>query len=115
MQVLLVSPDMMFMSQLLLPVRTRGHKLGWWALPDMLANKLREIRDNPDEPRVEIVVLDLTLRIDDLNAFVAMIREGAAPGVKVIAFAPHVHEGSLANAEAAGCDLVFTRGQFVRN
>jgi hypothetical protein len=31
---------------------------------------------------------------------------------QVVAFGPHVHETLLVAAEAAGCDLVLSRGQF---
>lgn len=58
-----------------------------------------------------LVVVDLQAR--EGVAAVAAVRDGA-PGARVVAFAPHVAEDLLAEAESAGADRVMTRGAFVR-
>jgi DNA-binding NarL/FixJ family response regulator len=58
-----------------------------------------------------LVVVDLQAR--EGVAAVAAVRD-AAPGARVVAFAPHVAEELLAAAESAGADRVMTRGAFVR-
>jgi hypothetical protein len=56
-------------------------------------------------------LVDLTLDgldVDDLMQQLA-VHEGEPP--RVIAYGPHVHEERLAQARAAGCE-VLTRGEF---
>lgn len=60
---------------------------------------------------VSAVVLDLSapgLSVADLAPKLKKL--GRPP--TVVAYAPHVHGETLAAAQAAGCDLVLTRGQF---
>ncbi len=58
-----------------------------------------------------LIAIDLRLAGLDIGAAVKQIRQ-ASTAVRVVAFGPHVHEQSLTAAAAAGCDDVFTRGQF---
>ena len=58
------------------------------------------------------VILDLSHPKLDLGGMVAQLRH-AAPGMKVVAFGPHVHEDLLAEAGRAGCDAVIARGTFL--
>lgn len=60
----------------------------------------------------DVVMLDLTMPGVALADLVAQLKALPVPAGAVIAFGPHVHEGKLAAAAAAGCDLVVTRGQF---
>jgi CheY-like chemotaxis protein len=60
-----------------------------------------------------LIVLDLRTSGLDVGEIVPQLRAHAAEA-KIVAFGPHVHEESLASAAAAGCDEVFTRGQFER-
>jgi CheY-like chemotaxis protein len=60
-----------------------------------------------------LAVLDLRTPRLEVAALLPRLREHA-PACKIVAFGPHVHEQSLAAAQAAGCDEVFTRGQFER-
>lgn len=58
-----------------------------------------------------LAAIDLTAPISDLPALIEGLRT-AAPGVKLVAYGPHVHEARLQAARDAGCDLVISRGQF---
>jgi CheY-like chemotaxis protein len=57
------------------------------------------------------VLVDLTTPGLDVRELIAKLRAGERPP-SVVAYAPHVHEQTLAAAAEAGCDLVLTRGQF---
>lgn len=59
------------------------------------------------------LVIDLRMPGLDLPVLVSNCRT-ASPGAKIAAFGPHVHTLSLAAAAEAGCDDVFTRGEFDR-
>jgi DNA-binding response OmpR family regulator len=61
---------------------------------------------------VQAAILDLRTSGLDAETLVPELRAAMGPGGRVVAFAPHVHEQSLAAARNAGCDDVFTRGQF---
>jgi CheY-like chemotaxis protein len=66
-----------------------------------------------ESPFPQLVAIDLRLPGLDIESLVSRLRR-MNPQLKIVAFAPHVHEQSLAAAKAAGCDEVFTRGQFER-
>jgi CheY-like chemotaxis protein len=62
---------------------------------------------------VKLVVVDLSASDFDINGTVSRLREGQ-PALRIVAFAPHVHEMRLKAAAEAGCTEVLTRGQFDR-
>ncbi len=63
---------------------------------------------------VQALCVDLELPKLDIAALVAEAR-GAAAGLPIVAYGPHVHEQRLAAARAAGCQPVLSRGQFDRD
>ena len=65
------------------------------------------------EDGTRLVVVDLRLPGVDIADLVARVRN-AKLRAAVVACGPHVHTQSLAAATAAGCDAVFTRGEFER-
>jgi DNA-binding response OmpR family regulator len=66
------------------------------------------------EESLGLIAVDLRLPGLNISELVSRLRRQAPAGVKIVAFGPHVHEQSLAAAAEAGCDEVFTRGQFER-
>jgi DNA-binding NarL/FixJ family response regulator len=66
-----------------------------------------------DESPPEIVVVDLRTPGLDIRALVAALKQ-LSPTPHILACAPHVHEASLADARAAGCDEVVSRGEVER-
>ena len=64
------------------------------------------------EQAVALVIVDLATPSFDVAALVPKLTSGAARGPAVVAFGPHVHDALLAAAASAGCDEVFSRGQF---
>ncbi len=76
------------------------------ATPEMLLERLMTA-----EPGA-LVVIDLTIRAFDPRHWVPLFRQAVNPPSAILAYGPHVQEGLLAAATEAGCDEVFTRGQF---
>jgi hypothetical protein len=65
-----------------------------------------------ERERLDAVLIDLSAASIDVGAVMNWVRTTREPRPVVIAFGPHVHESLLAAARAAGCDEVFSRGQF---
>jgi hypothetical protein len=65
--------------------------------------------------RVPLVMIDLTLAGLDLESLVSRLKNLPNGGPTIVAYGPHVHEAKLAAAQAAGCDAVMSRGQFLSN
>lgn len=105
---LLLSNDLMLVSQVSGAAARGGGSLRTAANAEQL---LAQLASSP----APLVILDLAtpgLAIDQLVADVKAIQAGAGEALKLIAFAPHVHEARLAAAKQAGADRVLTRGQF---
>jgi len=106
MAILMLSTDLMFASRVSGAAARIGTTLQTAATPEMLRERLATA-----EPGA-LVVIDLTLRAFDPRHWVPQFRQSANPPSAVLAYGPHVQEGLLAAAAEAGCDEVFTRGQF---
>jgi hypothetical protein len=65
--------------------------------------------------RVPLVMVDLTIAGLDVAALVSKLKGLPDGGPAIVAYGPHVHEAKLAAAQAAGCDAVMARGQFLSN
>ena len=65
-------------------------------------------------PTARLLVIDLNSLDSGIRELIANLKS-AAPTARIIAFGPHVHEAKLQAARDAGCDAVFTRGQFHAN
>ena len=104
--IVFVGSDLMFSSQLLGACAQVGKKL---TVAGSAADAVEKLT-----PECKLVIVDLTLPGLDLPAVVAA-RRTAAPDARIVAFGPHVDEAALAAAQAAGADLVLSRGQFHRS
>ncbi len=60
---------------------------------------------------IAVVILDLTTPGLSVTDFALQLKRLPQPPT-IVAYAPHVHAETLAAAQAAGCDVVLTRGQF---
>ena len=103
--IIFLGNDLMFSSQLLGAAAKLGKKVAVAGSAADAAVKL--------SAECKLVIADLTLDGLDLAAVVTATR-ATAPSARVIAFGPHVDEPLLAAAQAAGADLVLSRGQFHR-
>lgn len=105
MKLLIVSTDLMLVSRL--EGLARSLDLAAVQAADLTA----AIALCDDQTSVAIVDLQTAgLNIAELNSQLKQ----ANGAVRVVASGPHVHTERLAAAEAAGCDLVVSRGQLDR-
>ena len=103
MAILFLTNDLMFSSRVSQFAREMGQEFSLCAAVDDLIDKV-----STDET---LIIIDLSLPQLEIGPAVAKLRS-KAENMKCIAFAPHVHEAKLAMAVDAGCDEVFSRGQF---
>jgi hypothetical protein len=106
MAILLLSADLMFASRVAGAATRIGTTLQTAATPEMLMERLAAA-----EPGA-LVVIDLTIRGFEPRYWIPLFRKAVSPPGAILAYGPHVQEGLLAAAAEAGCDDVFTRGQF---
>ncbi len=106
--ILLLSTDLLSSSQVAGAAARVGATLLTVATPEKLLVQLTADAAQP----AELLVLDLNSWRWDLAEWLPRIRGAAHPPVRIAAFGPHVHAERLAAAKAAGCDEVYTRGQF---
>ena len=103
MNALLISTDLMALSAAEGAARSAGVKLHSVGPKGAVSAAL--------EMMPALIAIDLSGPIDDVRALVDDLC-CASPGVRFIAYAPHVHEARLQAARDAGCDHVISRGQF---
>ena len=101
-RVLAAIPDLFFGSKVSGAARHLGVEVLFASTREALLDRARS------QPDLVIVDLDAQ-QVDPLGA----IREiRSATGLRLVAFASHVHGARLDEARAAGCDEVLTRGSF---
>ena len=105
MSIILISTDLMAASNIRGPAQARN-------VPLTLTTDIDTVLTHCNAPGVDLVLLDLATPGLDPSAIVPRLRSAPHPPGAVVAFGPHVQEGWLAAATAAGCDEVLTRGQF---
>jgi CheY-like chemotaxis protein len=105
MTILFLTNDLMFTSRVAGATTRLGMTLKTTGTPAALIDLLAAERES-------LVLLDLSLLGLDPRALVAELKTIANPPRAIIAYGPHVHENRLADAVAAGCDEVLSRGQF---
>ncbi len=105
MSAILLSNELMLSSQVLGAGRAIGLPVVLAASGAALAEKL--------SPECRLLMVELSLPGIDV-AEVVRLRNEHAPQAAIVAFGPHVDEHTLAAAQAAGADLVLSRGQFHR-
>ena len=105
MTIILFCDDLMTVSQ----VEVAAREAGLVFRDVSSADAVRQIAETSE---ATLVVLDLACPAADPAALVPQLKTlSSAP--RVIAFGPHVHAEKLAAAQAAGCDQVLSRGQFL--
>ncbi len=104
MSVLFLSLDLVFSSRLASAGKRVGTTVSAVSSIDAAVARM-------EGEAVKLVILDLATGNTDPTTALPKLRE-AADGVRIVAYAPHVHEAKLEAARAAGCDEVLTRGAF---
>jgi len=100
---LFLTGDVIFASKVQAAAGRTGKRLEMVMSPAALSERMQE--------GVRLVLIDLTAPGLDVGDLLPRLRARENPPA-VVAYAPHVHEQTLAAAAEAGCDLVLTRGQF---
>jgi CheY-like chemotaxis protein len=106
MQVVLLTTDLMLLSTTSGIAERRGMTVTG-------ATNGQQVIEFAGSPLLRLIAIDLRQPGLDIHSLVGEVRR-LGPNLKVVAFGPHVHEQALNAAAAAGCDEVFTRGQFER-
>lgn len=101
---LYLTNDLMFSSKVTSLARERGWPLDMVMSPTALDERLAE---GP----AALAIVDLTWPASDLGELVRRIRQSSA-GALIVAYGPHVDRSTLESAQQAGCDHVFSRGEF---
>ncbi len=107
MKLILLSRDLM------LAARIEGAARACHLTMVSVANAADAIEATSDDDS-RLLFVDLRLPNLKIAPMVAEVRSTAGD-LPILACGPHVHRASLAAAEAAGCDLVVTRGQLDRD
>jgi hypothetical protein len=102
--VLFLSNDLMFASRAQAAAHGAGAQVAIQSAASLTAAAV------PADCRLAIIDLAAAAQ-DALPGIVAVVRSGS-PTARILAFGPHVDEGLLAAAREAGCDDVWSRGQF---
>ncbi len=98
--------DLMFSSRVLGAAQAAGLPLSTVLSQAALAEQLA------GDP-VALVVIDLASPGADVGAIAALVR-AAAPSAQIVCYGPHVDHERLEAALRAGCDQVYSRGQFMQ-
>ena len=106
MTVLFLSSDLIFSSRLAGAAGQLNVPIQVAASAASLVAKVGEAETPP------LVILDLNTPGVSCGSLVPALRALPSPPTAIIAYGPHVHEARLAEARAAGCDEVMSRGQF---
>ncbi len=106
MSVLFLSSDLVFSSRL----AAAGNRIG---VPVSAVSSIDAAAARISSGPIQLVVIDLSQASLDVEMAVSELRKARA-GLAIVAYAPHVHEQRLRGAAEAGCNEVFTRGQFDR-
>lgn len=105
MTALLLSADLMTLSSAQGAADRAGVEL-------LTANSIADAVEKCAAHDVRFLAADLRLPNFDPAQLMRELKSRSSIAVRVLAFAPHVHESLLFAAHAAGCDEVVTRGQF---
>ena len=103
MSILLLTRDLMVNSEVSGVASRAGRSLQ--VVGDVAAALHHCERDHP-----QLVIVDLASPGIEIKPLVAALRNSSESLGAIVAFGPHVHTSLLADAQAAGCNQVLTRG-----
>ncbi len=104
MPALVLTTDLLLQSQLAGAAARAGRSVEAVASADALLAKLVSAP-------CRLIILDLARDGFDVAELLRQLKQ-QAPTATIVACGPHVHRQRLADAKAAGCDVVMSRGQF---
>jgi DNA-binding NarL/FixJ family response regulator len=110
-RVLALVPDLLFGSRVQGALTAAGDEV------ELIGDvpRLRERLSAPDEPRADVLVVDLTgAQLDGAAVHESLAEHGLLDGIKTLAFYSHVDVETGARARDAGFDLVVPRSRMAR-
>jgi two-component system sensor histidine kinase BarA len=102
---LYLTKDLMFSSRVSSAARTAGFDV-------KVVASAAALLDQVAAGHVDVVLVDLQMPGLNLRELAPQLRQLNPPPGAIVAYGPHVDDDMLAAATEAGCDEVFTRGQF---
>jgi DNA-binding NarL/FixJ family response regulator len=102
---LLLSRDLIFTTKIKETAAELGHRIE-------VARDAKTAEALIAEQRPQVVLIDLTAGDLCARAALDVYRNVAGPHAWLVAFGPHVDPDSLAEAEAAGCQVAMPRSKF---
>jgi DNA-binding NarL/FixJ family response regulator len=110
-RVLALVPDLLFGSRVQGALTAAGDDVE--LIGD--APRLRERLSAPEDPRADVLLVDLTdAQLDGVAVHESLVEHGLLDGVKTLAFYSHVDVETGARAREAGFDLVVPRSRMAR-
>jgi DNA-binding NarL/FixJ family response regulator len=110
-RVLALVPDLLFGSRVQGSLAAAGDDVE--LIGD--APRLRERLSAPDEPRPDVLVVDLTdAQLDGASLHESLVANDLLDAIKTLAFYSHVDAETGARAREAGFDLVVPRSRMAR-
>lgn len=110
-RVLALVPDLMFGSRVQSALAAAGEEV------ELIGDvpRLRERLSAPDEPRADVLVVDLTdAQLDGVTVHESLVENDLLDGVRTLAFYSHVDAETGRRAREAGFDLVVPRSRMAR-
>jgi DNA-binding NarL/FixJ family response regulator len=110
-RVLALVPDLMFGSRVQSSLAAAGEEV------ELIGDvpRLRERLSAPDEPRADVLVVDLTdAQLDGVTVHESLAEHDLLDGVRTLAFYSHVDAETGTRAREAGFDLVVPRSRMAR-
>lgn len=105
MDVLFLTKDLLFSSRV-------TSVAAQWSIELTVVSSADELVELASTVPVKVILIDLSLSGLDATHLVPQLRKLTPPPGTIIAFGPHVHRVKLAAAREAGCEQVFSRGEF---
>jgi DNA-binding NarL/FixJ family response regulator len=110
-RVLALVPDLLFGSRVQGALSAAGEEVE--LIGD--APQLRERLSASEQPRAQVLIVDLTdAQLDGAALHESLVENGLLEGIKTIAFYSHVDAAAGARAREAGFDLVVPRSRMAR-
>jgi len=103
-----LSTDLMFTSRVVAAAAAAG-------APAQVVGSPAKLLEKAAESPIDYVLIDLGRPALNVTEFIAALKNLEVPPQRILAYGAHVHEALLQAATEAGCDAVFTRGQFSGN
>jgi len=108
MRILVAVHDLMFSSKINAAAKGGPHEIAWLPRGASVVDKVREAK--PDA-----LVIDLgNAALRAVEAIQSLKASDDTKGVHVIAYAGHTEEATIAAARAAGCDELYSKGEFAQ-